>query len=419
MESSSPLENKSEPRRPRKPKTICLPFEPVEYQRCLEDHAYCRQYIMERYECFPELFPAALSEGFTFHGFLSSKKQDLIQRRIKLKANEEQYQIRPSFMMPYMIGPTPEVEKALYYRRWGVPFDALPHAFGHTPMYWYRAYVSLGRCSLVGTTIKDPDLLPAHVLADEKHSRRQGEKVYIPTTVAQECILGAEVVESAGEADLKKGYQVFRDEARNLQPDYSPDTVNTDGWDATQNAWKALFPLITILLCFLHFVLNIKNRCRSDKNLLNLLQDKIWSVYHAENRASFAQRLRRLREWASPQEMALTVKEKVLDLCAHAADFKKAFDHPGAYRTSNALDRLMDYQDRLLYTMQYFHGTAESACLYVRAMALAWNFHPYGQKTQRKYGSRASPFQQLNGFGYHDNWLENMMIAASLNGQRG
>jgi hypothetical protein len=78
----------------------------------------------------------------------------------------------------------------------------------------------------------------------------------------------------------------------------------------------------------------------------------------------------------------------------------------------------MDYQDRLLYAMQYFHGTRKSAGLYVRAMALVWNFHPYGQKTQRKYGANASPFQQLNGFCYRDNWLENMMIAASLNGQK-
>ena len=86
-------------------------------------------------------------------------------------------------------------------------------------MYWYRAYVSLGRASLVGTTIKDPHRLSAHVLADEKPSRRQGNKAYIPTTVAQECILGAEVVESAGEEHLKKGYQVFRDEACQLQSD--------------------------------------------------------------------------------------------------------------------------------------------------------------------------------------------------------
>jgi len=117
-------------------------------------------------------------------------------RRIKLRTNGEQYQIRPSFMMPYMIGRIEEVEKALYYRRWGVPFDALAYGFGRHPMYWYRAYVSLGRASLVGTTIKDPHRLPAHVLADEKPSRRQGNKAYIPTTVAQECILGAEVAKA-------------------------------------------------------------------------------------------------------------------------------------------------------------------------------------------------------------------------------
>ena len=376
MRSSSGI-NKTNARRKRKAKSICLPFaSEASYQSCMEDRVQCRSYIMEQDRLHPELFPQALREGCTFHGFLHSKKPALPMRRIKLRTNGEQYQIRPSFMMPYMIGRIEEVEKALYYRRWGVPFDALAYGFGRHPMYWYRAYVSLGRASLVGTTIKDPHRLPAHVLADEKHSRRQGNKAYIPTTVAQECILGAEVVESAGEEDLKKGYQVFRDEACQLQSDYTPDTANTDGWDATQNVWNALFPLITILLCFLHFVLKIKPRCRSDKDLLNALQEKLWSVYHAESRASLAQRLRRLREWVAPREMATTVKEKVLERCAHAADFKKAFDHPGAYRTSNALDRLMNYQDRLLYTMQYFHGTPESACLYVRAMALVWNFHP-------------------------------------------
>jgi hypothetical protein len=37
-------------------------------------------------------------------------------RRIKLK-NGKSYQLRPSFMMPYMIARTDEVEKALYLRR--------------------------------------------------------------------------------------------------------------------------------------------------------------------------------------------------------------------------------------------------------------------------------------------------------------
>ena len=51
-------------------------------------------------------------------------------------------------------------------------------------------------------------------------------------------------------------------------------------------------------------------------------------------------------------------------------------------------------------------------------MALLWNFHPYDRRTQAKYGRQASPFERVNGFRYHENWLENLLIAASLNGRR-
>lgn len=45
MESSS-FPNKRETRRPRKPKSICLPVEREAYQVCLEDPVYCRHYIV-------------------------------------------------------------------------------------------------------------------------------------------------------------------------------------------------------------------------------------------------------------------------------------------------------------------------------------------------------------------------------------
>ncbi|MCP4485897.1 MAG: hypothetical protein GY820_01005, partial [Gammaproteobacteria bacterium] len=72
---------------------------------------------------------------------------------------------------PYMIAETADVENALYLRRWGVPFDGLVYVFGRNVMFWQRAYVSVGRDSVVGTTIKAPDLLPENIVADEKHSR--------------------------------------------------------------------------------------------------------------------------------------------------------------------------------------------------------------------------------------------------------
>ena len=46
-------------------------------------------------------------------------------------------------------------------------------------------------------------------------------------------------------------------------------------------------------------------------------------------------------------------------LCGRAAQFKVAYQFPQAHRTSNMVDRLMNHQDRLLYTMQYFHGACE------------------------------------------------------------
>lgn len=416
---SSSDSTKPHPRRPRKAKSICLAFESeTQYQSCVADPQVYRPYLLDQYQDHPELFPPGFEAGFVFHDCVTSRKQGLRMRRVKVKSTAEVYQIRPSFMMPYMIGRTAVVEKPLFLRRWGVPFEALTYVFGHSPMYWYRAYVGLGRPSIVGTTLKATPQLPAHVLADEKHSWRGGCRVYIPTTVGHGCILGAEVVATAGEADLKAGYSVFRDEARQLQAEYTPETVNTDGWTPTQNAWTALFPGITLLLCFLHAVRKITTRCRRDKVLLRQLQDKVWHLYHAPTLATFAQRLRRIREWVTPQQIAPPVKDKVLELCAQAPAFKRAYPHPEAYRTSNALDRLMNYQDRLLYAMQYFHGTPASATLYVRAMALLWNFHPYDRRTQAKSGRQASPFERANGFRYHENWLENLLIAASLNGRR-
>src|SRR5271157_5286108 len=55
---------------------------------------------------------------------------------------------------------------------------------------------------------------------------------------------------------------MFSAEARDVEPEYAPETVNTDGWASTRNAFQTLFPLITVVLCFLHGFLKIRDRCR-------------------------------------------------------------------------------------------------------------------------------------------------------------
>ena len=263
----------------KKSKTICLNFFSKKYyQKCMGDTKKFRKFLADTYTEFPELFPTDFIHGFNFHDIVTSRKQHGFKmRRIKLKnQSHEVCQIRPSFMMPYMISEAIDVEKSLYLRRWGVPFEALVYVFGRDAMFWQRAYLSIGRNSIVGTTIKSPDLLPDDLTADEKHSRLRGEKIFIATTAARECILGCALSEKAGTAELTEAYGDFRQEARNLNPEYEPETVNTDGWEPTQSAWKTLFPTVVIILCFLHAFLKIKERCRRSGELMKVIGEKVW-----------------------------------------------------------------------------------------------------------------------------------------------
>ena len=110
--------------------------------------------------------------------------------------------------------------------------------------------------------MKHPEDLPKDLLADEKHTKHGGEKVYVATTVGNGCILGAAMCQDADAAALTQGYGVFAKEARNLDPDYQAETVNTDGWGATQNAWVALFAQSVIIPCFLHAFVKVRARCK-------------------------------------------------------------------------------------------------------------------------------------------------------------
>jgi hypothetical protein len=399
-------------------KTICLPIDSLEqYQTMVEDLEGFRSYLDECIKSCPELLPPEIVLGYRFYGTNYSKKQDLKIRRIQLLSSAEVYQIRPDFVMPYMVGMTDEMEKALFLRRYGVPYQALVYVFGRDQMYWYRAEHSLGKLSLVGTTIKHPDKLPVNLLADEKHSWLLGEKMYLPTTVGSGCILGVDAVATASVKDLTLGYQTFQAEALNLKPDYQPETVNTDGWEETQAAWKILFPNIALILCFFHSVLGIKKYLRRSQDVVKEVQEKLWNLYQATSKRQFAQRLRRLQEWATPEQIESDkARDKIQKLTRKSLQFQVAYDFPQGYRTSNALDRLMNYQDSYIYSMKYFHGSIQSAGIQMRSMALLWNFHPYGQRTKQDHPEKFSPFEELNGFVYHENWLHNLLIAGSMNG---
>lgn len=344
-------------------KQICLPIAQAKYQQIILTPGLFRAELDQLFEEFPELFPSAFKHGYTFHNLLpvSKKLPDIQLRRLKVRTTQEVFTVRPVFVLPYMSGYTAQVEQPLLLRRWAVPYWVLVELFGRDEAYWYRLENRFGRYSLVGTTVKSPDKLPLDLLADEKHTHFNGQTAYIATTVAQECVLGASLSLNADSPGLTAAYGHFKTEAHNLAPAYSPQTVNTDGWSAIQLAWQSLFPLITVILCFLHAFLNIRSRAKGLKEQYHTLKTKVWAAYHALDPDTFSQKIADLQLWASQTLTAGPALTAVLKLCAKAPSFALAYAHPTAHRTSNMVDRHILPLSRYLDSCQGFHGHLLSA----------------------------------------------------------
>jgi hypothetical protein len=360
------------------------------------------------------LFPNDFASGYQLKDGRMSVKQRIPIRRIVLRDGTA-YSIRPSFLMPYLTARADEVEDPLFLRKFGVPFWALARVFGRDPMFYYRLECALGRASIVGTTVKVD--LPEHLAADEHHQTRDGEKVYIAATVGGGCCLGAEPAEAAGTDELTAAYGVFREEARDVAADYAPATVNTDGWKGTRAAWKALFTEVVLLSCFLHGWLKIRDRAKHLGEQFREIGRRVWWAYRAPDRRSFAQRLRGLRQWAG-KHLSGIVLETVLDLCAKRPRWSIAYAHPQGHRTSNMVDRVLRQMDGYFETGQHLHGDAEASRRHCRAWALLWNFAPWGPETTRANHGWRSPAERLNRHRYHDSWLQNLLVSASLGGYR-
>jgi hypothetical protein len=404
----------------RPQKRITLPIEKERYNEIVDDCRAYRKWLDGMIAKYPELFPENISAGYVLHDDRSSAKlEDVRLRRICLKAPDSEgkqqvFTIAPSGIMPYFVGRTDEIEKALFLRRFDVPFWALTDVFGRDDQYWYRLENHFGRYNLVQTTVKDPEKLPKHLLADEKVTWLNGEEVVVATTVGDDCVLGASVALGIDTPNLTEAYQHFKDEAQQVKPDYAPETVNADGWAATQRAWLNLFPLVIIIECFLHAFLKIRDRCRNFKALLSQVAEQVWNVYRAPDATTFRQRVEELRGWTQEHTSGY-LQEAVLKLCAKSERFALAYDHPQAHRTSNMLDRHMDSLARWLDSARFFHGHWTSAERSTRAWALLHNFGPYCPRAKVSETFR-SPAHKLNGFVYHENWLHNLLVATSMSG---
>lgn len=407
----------------RKSRAICIPIEEQKYKAIVINPYDFRDYLDSIIQRHPEIFPKEIVYGYHMKDQYLSSKQNIIIRRIVLKSTNISYSVRPSYLMPYMVGKTQEIKTALFLRQFAVPFWALVTICGRNKMYWYRIVVSIGRNSIVGSLCRKESQIPKHLCVDEKHSKLKRNKVYIPMTAAKECLFGISITENADELSLEDGYSDFKTEAISHYKKYSPETVNTDGWLATGLAWKNLFKPICVILCILHVYIKIRDRFKHKGSIFVEVSERLWNAFRALNRKSFSQRIRRLHEWTheNTQSGDIVKQDPLLNRITTLRKNLKSYSHaylfPGSYRTSTHVDRTMRRLDRYLFNMQYFRGSLTSAYLHLRAWAVLHNFWPFSPDTVESSGflHRADRF---NRFHYHDCWLQNLLISSSLRGFR-
>ncbi len=358
-----------------------------------------------------------MSNGFTWHDRTVSKKLGIQTHRIKIKDSKKVYSIHPNYVMPYMTAFAKDIETALFLYRFGVPYWALTYAFKKNDMFWYRLFSGFGRCSIVGSTVKDSCKMPLNLAADEKQTYICGKKIYGAMTVGDNCILGAALCSAANAQSLTEAYKIFKNEAKNVNPAYQPKSVNIDGWIATQITWQKLFPKINLILCFLHSYLRVKNICKYS-TVFASISSFIWSIYHATNKKDFVQKTNELKIWAGKNIKQEVMLKTIYAMCSKVNFFTKSYDHTDARRTSNMVDRLMRWADKYLFNMQYFHGSMVSANKGFVAWAILRNNQPYCSRVNRDRNDLLCAASDLNGFKYSEDWLENLLASISMNGYR-
>ena len=176
---------------------ICIPMSFDEHQLFASDRDLARTRLQELLASHPEIFPELIvKQGFAFDGHEreSARMPGVRLRRICTKDSGKKvvFTVRPSGILPSMVGKTDDVKHGLLMLSRETPIDLVTEVCGRNDMFWYRLISRLGRFSLAGTTLRAAkQLLPSHLVADEHQTTiARVQKVYSCVVAACGVIVG-------------------------------------------------------------------------------------------------------------------------------------------------------------------------------------------------------------------------------------
>src|SRR5262249_24991233 len=119
------------------------------------------------------------------------------------------FTVLPPVVLRYRSMPPDIARNALLATHGGLSWERCAVICHVSPMALYRLICALGHQSLVAVLSRCRRLLPAYVLADEKHRHCLTEKVYLPTIVRGRVIWHLGYTENASAVAFTESYREF------------------------------------------------------------------------------------------------------------------------------------------------------------------------------------------------------------------
>lgn len=255
---------------------------------------------------------------------------------------------------------------------------------------------------------------PDYILTDEKHTKENGERTYVPMIYDFQVALiwWIDYLDSVSKDALRASFERFKAIDERLAHILG---ATVDGWDPTQEALLGAFEMITLAECHLHAMLKLGTHLATYKRQRKNDGQPVSEAEEQQIRAAFVRVLEAPTPEAYQQaldELPEAFDNKPLDsrkrsLKAKQVLFQAWTTDDNLARTSTALDQCMKFLNRKLDNMQTFR-TDESAPRTLNAWALTRNCWRFLKGAKR---AGQSPLELAGACFYNIPWMQWVNLA--------
>jgi len=444
----------TEPKRKRKNRTVVLPLENTlkEYNALISTETGMNQ-LVRRVETADRLNWGHLADGhnpgcrqrhrFTRHtsyqrwlGHYAGDRSRVTIVRVRCLDCGAVFTVLPAFVVRYKRYGTDAIEKLMVqlfitedsYRMarvsqslaidtarsgtWAALESAQDSAI--TPMALWRLVQWVGQLSPAQLNLVLGVEPPDYILADEKHTRENGERTYVPMIYEAPVALiwWIDYLDSVSEEALRASFERFKAIDERLTRVLG---ATVDGWDPTQNALLSAFEGITLAECHLHAMIKLGTHLTTYKRQRKAtgqplseaeeqqIREAFVRVLEAPTHEAYQAALDKLPEAFESEPLASrerSLRSKQALFQAWTIDDKLA-------RTSTAIDQCMKFLNRKQDNMQTFR-TDESAPRTLNAWALTRNCWRFLKGAKR---AGQSPLELAGARFYNIPWMQWVNLA--------